>query len=141
MTAEPQVRARFGWRVAAAFAAVFLFGAAVGAVCVLRYARPALLRREPPAPEQFSVQLMRRWVQSDKLALTAEQREKVRPIVLETAESLRRLRRDALHSGQLEIERMQDQVAAILTPEQKARFEELIQAARDRMRRYIQQQQ
>jgi Spy/CpxP family protein refolding chaperone len=128
------------WKVVVAFFVVFLFGGAIGAVGVLRFWRPAVPPPSTP-PAQFGWQLMRRWVASNQLDLTAEQKAKIRPIVFETAESLRRLRRDTLYSEQVALEHMQDQISALLTPEQRAKFAEMIEVQRTRMRRYIQQQQ
>jgi len=127
------------WKVVVAFIAVFVFGGAIGAVGALRFCRQAAPPPTPPA--QFGWQLMRRWVASNQLDLTPEQKAKVRPIVFETAESLRRLRRDTLYSEQVALERMQDQISALLTAEQRAKFNEMIEVQRTRMRRYIQQQQ
>ena len=63
------------------------------------------------------------------------------PIVTAVAEDMRRLRRESLHGGELVIERMQDQIAATLTPEQRERFQEMINSRRQKIRRFIQQQQ
>jgi hypothetical protein len=129
------------WKVAVAFAVVFIFGAASGAVFALRYTSMRAPPRLPPRPEQFGPQLLRRWAFSRQLDLTPEQRQKIRPIILETAEELRRLRRDAWHSGELVIEHMQDEVAAVLTPDQRLKFDELIRAQRARMDAYTRAQQ
>jgi Spy/CpxP family protein refolding chaperone len=129
------------WKIAVAFAVVFIFGAASGAVFALRYASIHGPPRLPPRPEQFGPQLLRRWAFSRQLGLTQEQRQKIRPLILDTAEQLRRLRRDAWHNGELIIEHMQDEVAAVLTPDQRLRFDELIQAQRARMDAYARAQQ
>ena len=129
------------WKVGVAFAVVFILGAASGAVFALRYSSAHPPPRLPPRPEQFGPQLLQRWAFSRQLGLTVEQRQKIRPLILETAEQLRRLRRDAWHSGELIIEHMQDEVAAVLTPDQRLKFEELIQAQRARINAYTRAQQ
>jgi len=92
-------------------------------------------------PENFGVQIMNRWMRSNQLDLTPEQRQQIRPIVNDTQESLRRLHRDDLHNGEIIIEKMQDQVAAVLTPAQRAKFDNMINQQRRRMQQYIQLQQ
>ncbi len=72
---------------------------------------------------------------------TPEQREKIRPLVDQAAEDLRRLRLDTAHSTEVTLEQLQDQIAALLTPEQRERFNEMIQRSRDRFQRYNFEQQ
>jgi len=95
--------------------------------------------RLPPGPEQFSAQLMRRF--STQLDLTPEQREKILPMVNAAAENMRRLRRDTTHNFEVTLDQLEDQIAAILTPAQRDRFNEMIQSQRDRIQKYREQQQ
>jgi Spy/CpxP family protein refolding chaperone len=90
------------------------------------------------APPQFGPQLMRRF--TEQLNLTREQRMKIRPIAARTEEELRRLRRDTQHQTEQVIERMQDEVAALLTPDQRGKFDELVFQARERVRRFLREQ-
>lgn len=129
------------WKIIVAFLVVFVFGGVIGAVCALRVAPSPASPRPASRPEQFDAQLMRRWTNGNQLGLTPEQRQRIRPIVFEAAESLRRLRRDTLHSEQLTIEHMQDEIAALLTPEQRQKFEAMIELQRARMQKFIQEQQ
>lgn len=129
------------WRVVVAFIVVFVLGGVIGGVCALRYAPVPAAQRPPSRPEQFDAQLMRRWMNSSQLDLTPEQRRQIRPIVLEAAESSRRLRRDTFHSEQLIIEHMQDAIAALLTPDQRQKFQLMIEQRRERMQKFIQEQQ
>ena len=141
------------WKIVVAFLVVFLSGGAIGSVYSLRYAkmeaqqyqpgpRGGRMGQGPPArPEDFGVQIMNRWLRFNQLDLTPEQRQQIRPIVNETAESLRRLRQENLHSGELVLEKMQDQVTAVLTPAQRTKFENLINQQRQRMQQFNRQQQ
>jgi hypothetical protein len=157
------------WKIAIAFLVVFLCGGAIGSVYSLRYAKMQIqaeqnqpfqqippgppgqpgqpgprggrMGQSPVQPENFGVQLMNRWLRFNQLGLTPEQRQQIRPIVNETAESLRRLRQENLHSGELIIEKMQDQVTVILSPAQRAKFESLINQQRQRMQQFTRQQQ
>ncbi|MEO5961736.1 MAG: hypothetical protein ABIR80_21695 [Opitutaceae bacterium] len=106
---------------------------------------PNVTQATPPpmapamAPPQFGPQLMRRF--TEQLNLSREQKMKIRPIATRTEEELRRIRRETQHNTELVIERMQDQVAALLTPEQRGRFDELVFQARDRVKRFIREQE
>ena len=129
------------WKVILAFAVVFLAGGACGWVLTLRFAHPQVAPRAVNRPADFGVQLMMRWVRFNQLDLSDEQKEVIRPLVSTAAEQLRRLQRDDRHNAQLIIERMQDAIAAELTPGQRNRFDDLIRAQRQKLNRFIQQQQ
>jgi hypothetical protein len=92
--------------------------------------------RALPTPEQYGPQLMQRFVYQIRPAATAEQRDRIRPLVNEAAEELRRLRRDTSHSTELILEQLQDHIAAVLTPEQRDRFTDAIQRWRDAFQKY-----
>ena len=126
------------WKVGVAFVVVFIAGGTIGWVLTLRYVNPPPWR-QPTRPENFGAQLMRRWVQANRLGLSPAQQDAIRPVVNDTAEALRRLQRDNQHRAQLLIEQMQDQVAAQLTAAQRDTFNELILAQRERMRRFLQE--
>ena len=130
------------WKVILAFAVVFACGGACGWVLTLRYCSPPAPLRMPGMgrPQDFGAMLLMRWVRANQLELTPAQRESIRPIVTDAAEKLHRLRREDQHSAALIIEKMQDSVAAELTPAQRAHFEELILRQRQRINRFLQRQ-
>lgn len=92
-----------------------------------------------PAPEQLGPQLFRRL--TNQLALTPAQREKVRPIELRATEELNRLRRDSQHSTELLIDKNEDEIRALLTPEQVAKFDDLVARQRDLIQKFFAEQQ
>jgi Spy/CpxP family protein refolding chaperone len=99
-------------------------------------------RGQAGQPAQSNLQFMRGAL--DKLDLTPEQRAKVGPIVRRAMAQLNRERREVQLTSALLIERMQDDVADVLTAAQRAKFEDLIGQQRARLqqfRRGIQQQQ
>ena len=96
--------------------------------------RPAL-----QAPEQLGPQLFRRL--TNQLGLTQEQRQKIRPIELRATEELNRLRRDSVHSTQVLIDKNEDEIRALLTPEQAAKFDTMVAAQRDRIAKFVLEQQ
>jgi Spy/CpxP family protein refolding chaperone len=128
------------WRVILAFLGIFVAGTVTGGLIALRVAQKVADRRPPPptlqqGPPQIGVQLLRRF--AEQLNLSKAQRDKIRPIELRAGEELRRLRRETQQSNELIIDRLRDDIAAELTPEQRTRFEELHTKARDRFKQYL----
>lgn len=119
------------WKVLLAFLGIFVAGLVVGGLGTLR----ALRHFRPPAlgsPEQFGPQLLRRY--AARLDLTPAQQEKIQPLVATAAEELRQLRRTTLLGSRAIIDRLQGEIAAQLTPEQKVRFDRLLVEQRERMK-------
>ncbi len=102
-------------------------------------ARLAAAQKRLPAPEQFGARLMERFV--SQLHPTDEQRAKIQPMVNQTAEELRRLRRDTGHNTELALEKLEDQIATVLTPAQRDHFNDLIQRWREAFQRFNRMQQ
>ena len=90
---------------------------------------PMGMRPGPGGPPQFGTQLMRRY--ADTLNLTDDQRAKIGPIVRRTAAQLSRNRIEIQQETSLAIEKMQDEIAPLLTPEQRTKFEEIISQQTD----------
>jgi Spy/CpxP family protein refolding chaperone len=75
--------------------------------------------------------LMRQFTQ--RLKLTAEQRERIRPIVTRAGEDLIRLRQESLADTARVTERMYVDVAALLSPEQRAEIETMQRQMEERV--------
>ena len=105
-----------------AFLGVFVCGAVVGGVVTFRFGRQAVQKK---AAEHIGLQQWRRM--GDQMELTAEQREKIRPLVVRAAQD----RQAALKQAQVFNDRLVEDVEAILTPEQRAKFQELRKRQRD----------
>ena len=73
---------------------------------------------------------------ANQLNLTEEQKAKIMPIVRRTATELGRDRREVQLKTALAIEKMQDEVEEILTPEQRTKFDELIARQRARLQQF-----
>jgi Spy/CpxP family protein refolding chaperone len=86
--------------------------------------------------QQFTPQLIRSFV--NQLDLTTAQRARIMPIVRRTAGQLIRNRREIQLTSALAIERMQDEIADILTPGQRTIFENLIRQQRARLQQFKQ---
>jgi hypothetical protein len=130
-----------GWQVVLAFIVVWLFGGVIGGVAMLQFVNRTPAEKPLPPPEQFSEQLMRRWLINNQLNVTPQQRMKIRLIIQDTSEDMVRLHRENQHSGVLILENMQDQIAAVLNPAQRSKFYDLIQSQRERFRNFQQRQQ
>ena len=100
--------------------------------------RSQQLQRGPAGPVSLGPQLMQRFI--NQVQPTPEQRARIRPMVLQAAEELRRLRRDTAESTEHVLEGLQDKIAAVLTPEQQERFRQMIERSRKAFRRYNQEQ-
>ena len=110
-----------------AFVLVFLAGTATGIFIAPRIIRPFLFGRPPATMAQHMREHLRR-----ELDLTPEQMIKAAPIIEQTAEKLERFRNDS-HEQVREIFAAQHrQLSALLTPQQREKYEEL-------RRRHIQQ--
>ena len=123
------------WKVILAFTGIFLAGILVGGLVTLRWGRNFAQRQ--PMGEQYGPQLMRRLV--TQLDLTPAQQEKIKPIVDQAAEELHQLRRTTQRASAAVLVRMQGEIAAQLTPEQKAKFDEQVSKQRERIRHFMEE--
>ncbi len=123
------------WKVILAFTGIFAAGAVFGGFLTLRTVKQvtpavALSRPERPPAGQFAVMVMKRLTQ--RLDLTESQQEQLRPIVEAADQEMRRLRRDNFRETLRVSDDMNTRVAAILTPEQQAKLEEMQRETRER---------
>jgi len=128
------------WKVSLAFAGVFVAGAVFGGFLSLRLApeRMGMMRLQRATPmEQFTPQIFKRL--SQRLELTAEQKEKIRPIIKQADAELRRLRLTGARDAIAVAERMHEQVAALLTPAQLRELDALKREMRERWAKERQQ--
>lgn len=135
------------WKVVFAFVGIFIAGAVFGAFFSLRIGgrilqmeRPefhggagpqnpqqAGLQR-PPAPLAAAwqaPQLMHRF--TERLDLTPEQKEQIRPVIQRAADDFRRQTQTNLREHGIIMQRLQEDIAKVLTPEQQARLEKMEQ--------------
>jgi Spy/CpxP family protein refolding chaperone len=131
------------WQVVLATVGIFIAGLVTGGATALgvvkwiaRHPRfnPAGMPLVGPRPgqvQQFGPQLMRSF--ANQLDLTDEQRSRIGPIVKSTAAQLSHERREVQLTSALAIEKMQDEIAEILTPTQRVKFELLIARQREKL--------
>jgi hypothetical protein len=141
------------WKVILAFVGVFIAGAVFGGFFTLRSAarvaeasRPKANSVKPPAGKQapggpaapaaakgIAPQVMRQLTQ--RLSPTPEQQKAIRPIVSRAAEDLQRMQKEHLADTTRTTERMYADVAALLTPAQRAQLEQMRQEMLERVRK------
>ncbi|MFM7750353.1 MAG: hypothetical protein ACKPB0_08040 [Opitutaceae bacterium] len=127
------------WKVVLAFVGVFIAGAVFGGVFTARSARladrPAKAGKQAGKEPSGRIypQLMRQFTQ--RLNPTAEQQKAITPIVARAAEDLQRMQREHLADTTRTTERMYEDVAALLTPEQRLKLDKMHQEMRERVRR------
>jgi len=115
------------WKVIAVLLGIFVAGGVTGGFVTLRILKNRVLNR--PVPEEWAPRHLKRLV--DRLALTPEQQEQIRPIVRHNMEQLNRLRSQSLAETQMRIESMQRDIAQKLTPAQRATFEQMNRELRE----------
>ena len=139
------------WQVVLATVAIFVAGLVTGGALALGAARWAARHPRFNPAQMFPIaqqrqggwqagpQLMRSFIK--QLDLTDEQRARIQPIVRRTAGQLSRDRREVQLNSALLIEKMQDEISQVLTPVQRAKFDELIGEQRQRLREFRQRVQ
>ena len=115
------------WKIIVVLFAIFVAGGVTGGFVTLRVLREKFSNR--PMPEEWAPRHLKRLV--DRLALTPEQQEQIRPIVRHNMEQLNRLRKQSLAETQMRIESMQRDIAQKLTPEQRVKFEQMNRELRE----------
>ncbi len=129
------------WKIILAFGGIFVAGAIVGGFVTLRMHPPPTVImpaiRLEPAPAQVSPHMIRRLTQ--RLELSAEQQEQIRPIIGTAEREVQRLRRESLHETMAVSRQMYEHIAPLLTPEQKENLDRMQQEALERMAQERQQ--
>ncbi|HWL17581.1 MAG TPA: hypothetical protein VNR00_18375 [Opitutus sp.] len=118
------------WKIVLAFVGVFLAGAIFGAALAPRLMRTLLPERRQPFQERMMERL------DEELHLTAEQKQKIAPIVQRMAEETQRMRREGAITYRTVMEGLNEEIALELTPEQRAKHEEMRRKLRERMEQY-----
>jgi Spy/CpxP family protein refolding chaperone len=109
-----------------------IFGAGLASGVLLA---PVLHGRDRPqaAPRSFVDRTMDRLEQ--KLRLTPEQRMQVRELAKESGVELGKIRRDSWQESMKAIQRLNEKIAALLTPEQRIQFDDFHREQFERLRR------
>lgn len=111
------------WKVVLVFLGVFLAGAVFGGFLSIRFARQWIRGGHSPAMEQFVPMILRKY--SARLELTPKQLEQIKPIVKAADDELRGLRRTNFAATIAVAEKMNTEIAALLTPVQQQKLQEM----------------
>lgn len=115
------------WKVIIVLLGIFAAGGVTGGFFTLRVCKNKILNR--PVPEEWAPKHLKRL--ADRLELTPEQQEQIRPIVRRNMEQLNRVRNHSLAETQTVVEGMQRDIAEKLTPEQRAKFAQMNRELRE----------
>ena len=107
---------------------IFLAGLVTGALVAPIVGRTFL---RPPGPEQMARQMMSR-LQS-RLQLSPKQKTEAEPIIAQTSADMVAIRRETTKRVSKRIEDTNQEISALLTPEQKVEFEKMEAERRKRL--------
>ena len=122
------------WQALVALAGLFVLGVAAGGLGAHLYYARALER--PPGPPPFFADFMGPHLER-RLDLTAEQRQQLRAVLDESRREAEALRHDLAPRMRDVMERSEQRIREILTPEQRQRFAELRRHHRRRSDRFF----
>ena len=136
------------WKVVFAFIGIFIAGAVFGGFFSLRIGGRVLQMQAParnPGPKAGfaaqqgpllggvepvrAAQIMRRY--AEQLDLTPEQKERINPLIQRATEDIRRQQQINFRENSVILQRLQQDLAKELTPEQRKRLEKMEQRQRD----------
>lgn len=121
------------WKIILSLCAIFIAGGVVGSVATLRAVKRAVAIK--PTPKDWAQMTLQRL--ENRLKLTPEQLEKVRPIIEETSLELRRIRQSTVEETGQAVRRAHDRISELLTPEQQKRMERLKRDRREALRQRL----
>ena len=121
------------WKIVLVLLGIFVAGGVTGGLVTIRFGHRWLARH--PGPEQWGPNHLKRL--GERLDLKPEQTELIRPIVRRHMEELNRVRTNSLAETKSIFDRMDQEISAQLTPEQRAKFEQLNKEMRERARKFL----
>lgn len=121
------------WKIVLVLAAMFAAGLVTGGFVAARLIKHVAQQRA--MPEQWGPARLK--MLAKRLELTPEQLERLRPIVRRDVEDLGRTRNHAFQETKRILERMERDISAVLTPEQREKFEQINREFRERADRFM----
>jgi Spy/CpxP family protein refolding chaperone len=115
------------WKIILVLVGIFAAGGVTGGFVTLKACKDKMMNR--PVPEEWEPKHLKKL--SDRLDLTPEQREQVRPIIRRKIEHLHRLRNHSMEETRVVVEAMQREISEMLTPEQRVKFEQMNRELRE----------
>ena len=115
------------WQVCLVLIAIFAVGGISGGLVAYRVARRHMPL--PLPPEAWGARRFEHVAQ--ELQLTPEQKARIKPIVKRNIEEIEKLHRQSMHEVRGILERMETDIAAELTPEQRTQYEQFLKERRE----------
>jgi Spy/CpxP family protein refolding chaperone len=117
------------WQVCLVLVAIFAAGGISGGLVAFQIAR----KYAPPPPGVWIARRIENVAR--ELQLTPAQMERVQPIVKRNVEELTKLSRQSMQTVHGMLERMETEIGAELTPEQRTKYEQILKERREVRRR------
>ena len=117
------------WKLGVYVLAIFLAGGGSGAFVGWQMCRRTPIAPAPPA--EIGAHLRARF--QSRLALTPEQLQKIDPMIDEAMHRVEAIRKETASQVFANVTTLHEQVLAVLTPEQKVKFEVLERERRERL--------
>jgi Spy/CpxP family protein refolding chaperone len=118
------------WKLGVYVLAIFLAGGGSGALIAWKVCRRMPVTSRPPA--EIGARLRARF--QSQLALTPEQVQKIDPMIDQAMHRVEAIRKETASHVFANVSNLHEQVLAVLTPEQKVKFEELERERREYLR-------
>jgi hypothetical protein len=123
------------WQVWLVLTAIFAFGGVCGGLAGYRIARHG--SHHPPPPRDWVLRRIDRI--NREIKLTPEQKARIQPIVQRHIDELTKAWRQSMAGSRETVEKMEREIGAQLTPEQRAHLEQFMQERRERLRKMMQE--
>ena len=121
------------WKIAFLVLASFVAGAITGAFLIMGSAKDEMRRERDPL--RWFSNTPERW--RSEMKLTADQDQKIRPILQEIDDELTNRRATNLRETEGILTRGEDRIAAVLTPDQRPRLHQTFEQRRQRLRDWM----
>lgn len=119
------------WKLILLLVGIFIAGGVTGAFVTLRVGREMLANRSQP--DQWAAIHLKKL--SEKLELKPDQAEQILPIIRRNKDELNKVRTECQSQIKTVFERMEREITVILTPEQRPKYEKLIQEMREKAKK------
>jgi len=115
------------WQVILVLIGIFIAGGVAGGFATLRVCKDKLVNR--PVPEEWAPKHLKKL--NERLALSPAQEELIKPIVRRSMEQINLIRNNSMADTKTLVEGMQREINEHLTPEQRAKFEQMNRELRE----------
>lgn len=119
------------WKLILLLVGIFIAGATTGGFVVVQFGREWIINRLQS--DQWAAIHLKKL--SEKLELKPEQAEQILPIIRRNKDALNQARAECQAQMKTVFERMEREITVVLTPEQRPKYEKLIQEMKDRVRK------